>query len=90
MARPMASEPSPITTSSSSGAPVEASDEALDASVATVGGLSDDGFETNDAGVGVAPEADDAGDAPPEGAPTVDAAVVGCGHDESALPLSAP
>ena len=86
----MASAPSPINTSSSNGAPVEARDETLEASVATVGELSGEGLETNAAGVGVAAEEDDAGDPPPGVEPTVDAAVVGCGHEESALPLSAP
>jgi hypothetical protein len=86
----MASAPSPINTSSSNGAPVEASDEALEASVATVGELSGEALETNAAGVGVAADEDDAGDPAPEVGPTVDAAVVGCGHEESAFPLSAP
>jgi hypothetical protein len=94
MARPKANAPSPITTSSSKGAPVEAKDEALDAAVATVGAPSErfdtgDGVDTSDAGIGVTPEADDAG-VPAAGVePTVDAAVVGCGHEASALPLSA-
>ena len=54
----MASEPSPINTSRRIGAPVEASDEALEAAVATVGVLSGEGLETNDAGIGVAPDED--------------------------------
>ena len=90
MARPAASEPSPINTSSSSGAPVEARDEVLDAAVATVGVLSGKGLETSDAGVGVADDEDDAGVPAGDGGVTVDAAVVGCGQDASALPLSAP
>lgn len=90
MARPMASAPSPINTSNSNGAPVEARDEALGASGATVGELSGEELETSAAGVGVAAEEDHAGDPPPEVGPTVDAAVIGCGHGESALPLRAP
>jgi hypothetical protein len=89
MARPTASEPSPINTSSRSGAPVEARDEAPEAAVATVGVASGEGLETNDAGIGVAADEDDAGD-PADVGVTVDAAVVGCGHDASALPLNAP
>ena len=89
MARPMASEPSPINTSSRSGAPVEASDEALEAAVATVGAVKGEGLETNDAGIGAAADEDDAG-VPAGVGVTVDAAVVGCGHDASALPLNAP
>jgi hypothetical protein len=86
----MASEPSPINTSSRSGAPVEARDEALEAAVATVGVLSGEGLETNDAGIGVAADEDDAGGPAADKGVTVDAAVVGCGHDASALPLNAP
>ena len=90
MARPMASEPSPINTSSRSGAPVEARDEALEAAVATVGLVGGDGLVTNDAGIGV--DACRRGRGVPEAevGVTVDAAVVGCGHDASALPLNAP
>ena len=89
MARPMASEPSPINTSSRSGAPVEARDEALEAAVATVGVVGGEGLETNDAGIGGVADEDDAG-VPADVGVTVDAAVVGCGHDASALPLNAP
>jgi hypothetical protein len=90
MARPTASEPSPINTSSRSGAPVEARDEELEAAVATVGVLSGEGLETNAAGTGVAPDGDEAGVPAADVGVAVDAAVVGCGHDASALPLSAP
>lgn len=86
----MASAPSPINTSRRSGAPVEASDEAPEAAVATVGVLGGDGLVTNDAGIGVDPVGEDAGVPEAEVGVTVDAAVVGCGHDASALPLSAP
>jgi hypothetical protein len=88
----MASEPSPIKSSSRSGAPVEARDEALEAAVATVGVVSGEGLETNDAGIGVAADGVDAGvpAADADVGVTVDAAVVGCGHDASALPLNAP
>jgi hypothetical protein len=90
MARPTASEPSPINASSSSGAPVEARDEVLEAAVATVGVLSGKGLETSDPGIGVAADEDDAGVPAADVGVTVDAAVVGCGQDASALPLSAP
>ena len=89
MAKPAHNDPSPINTSSSNGAPVEAR-EALDAAVATVGALTGPGLATNDAGIGAAPDEDE-DDGPPEpevGA--VDAAVVGFGHEASALPVSAP
>ena len=74
---------------------MEARDEAFEAAVATVGAPSDERLETNDAGTGVAADGDDAdeGDADdPAAEPglTVDAAVVGCGHEEFALPLRAP
>jgi hypothetical protein len=68
---------------------VEARDEVLEPAVATVGVLSGEGLETNDAGIGVAAD-DDAGVPAAEVGVTVDAAVVGCGHEASALPLSAP
>ena len=89
MARPKASELSPITTSSRSGAPVEARDELLEAAVATVGMLSGEGLETSDAGIGTPADEDDAGVPTAEVGVTVDAAVVGCGHEASAPPLSA-
>ena len=69
---------------------MEARDEMLEAAVATVGVLNGEGFETNDAGIGVAADDDDAGVPAAEVGVTVDAAVVGCGHEASALPLSAP
>ena len=90
MARPTANEPSPINTSSRSGAPVEARDEALEAAVATVGAVSGGELDANDAGIGVPVDDDDAGVPASEVGVTVDAAVVGCGHEASALPLSAP
>jgi hypothetical protein len=64
----------------------------LEAAVATVGVLNGEGLETNDAGIGVAADDDDddAGVPATELGVTVDAAVVGCGHEASALPLSAP
>ena len=86
----MASEPSPINTSSKSGAPVEARDEAFEAAVATVGVVSDGELETDDAGIGVPVDEDDAGVPAAEVGVTVDAAVVGCGHEASALSLSVP
>jgi hypothetical protein len=89
MARPAASEPSPINTSSRRAAPVEARDEMLEAAVATVGVFSGEGVEANDAGIGVAADEDDAGVPTAEVGVTVDAAVVGCGHEASAPPLSA-
>jgi hypothetical protein len=86
MARPMINAPSPITTSSASGAPVEAREEALAAAVATVGVLSGDGLETKEAGTGVAADEADPGALPADVGVTVEASVVGCGHEESALP----
>jgi hypothetical protein len=89
-AKPVHNDPSPINTSSSNGAPVEASDEAFDAAVATVGALSGPGLETTDAGIGAAPDEEaDEGLPEPEGG-AVDAAVVGFGHEASALPVRAP
>ena len=78
----------PITTSTSSGAPVEASDEAADgAAVATVGVFSAPRLvETNDAGV--LPEDDREMAAVPLGV-AVEGDVTGCGHEESALPSRA-
>lgn len=77
----------PITTSRSSGAPVEANDEAADeAAVATVGVFPAPGVaETNE--TGVLPEAD-AEVAAPLGV-AVEGDVTGCGHEESALPSRA-
>jgi len=81
-------DPTPMNTSSTNGAPVEARDEAFDAAVATVGALRGPELETNDAGIGAAADEDDGFPEPEVGA--VDAAVVGSGHEASALPLSAP
>ena len=86
----MARELSPSNTSSTSGAPVEARDETPEAAVATVGVLSGEGLETNDAGSGEAADEDDDGVPAAEVGLTMDASVVGWGHEESALPLSAP
>jgi len=68
---------------------VEARDEMLEPAVATVGVRSDDGLDSNDAGIGAAPDQDAVGVAAAEVGLTVDTSVVGCGHEASALPLSA-
>jgi hypothetical protein len=47
-------------------------------------------LETNDAGIGVAPDEDEAGVPAAGVGVNVDASVVGCGHEASALPLRAP
>lgn len=58
--------------------------------MATVGVLTGEGLETNDAGIGVAPDEDEAGVPAAGVGVNVDASVVGCGHEASALPLRAP
>src|SRR5271163_1327040 len=75
-AKPVHNDPSPINTSSSNGAPVEARDEAFDAAVATVGALSGTGLEANDAGIGAAPDEDEDEGLPEPEVGAVDAAVV--------------
>ena len=70
------------------GAPVDASELAPDAAVATVGALTGPALETRAAGAGAPPEAD-AEEGVPAGMVAVDGDVVGCGHEASALPSSA-
>jgi hypothetical protein len=92
--RPITTEPMPISTSRSSGAPVEANDEAADgeaadgeAAVATVGVLPLPGLsETSEA---VALPADDVDVAVVPLGVAVEDDVTGCGHEESALPSKA-
>lgn len=69
---------------------MEARDETFDAAVATVGELSGPGLEINEAGIGAAPDDDEDDGLPEPEVGAVDAAVVGLGHEASALPVSAP
>ena len=70
------------------GAPVDASELAPDAAVATVGALTGPALETRAAGAGAPSEAD-ADEGVAAGIVAVDGDVVGCGHEASALPSSA-
>jgi hypothetical protein len=70
------------------GAPVDASELAPDAAVATVGALAGPTLETRAAGAGAPPEADD-DEGVPAGIVAVDGDVVGSGHEASALPSRA-
>ena len=84
----MSSAPTPIRTSSNSGAPVEASEPAPDAAAATDGALTGPESATRAARAGVAPDAE-AEEGVPVGTVAVEGDVVGCGHEASAWPSNA-
>lgn len=84
----MSSAPAPIRTSSNSGAPVEASELAPAAAVATAGALIGPESATRAAGAGVTPGAE-AEEGLPTGTVAAEGDVVGCGHEASALPSNA-
>src|ERR1700679_3367917 len=75
-AKPVSNDPSPINTSSSNGAPVEARADAFDAAVPTGGALTGPGLATNDAGIGVAPDEDEDDGLPVPEVGAVEASVV--------------